>query len=286
MFCVAECVSMKLRRKVPMLRYFRLCILACVVSTFTLLSVGGASAQRRSRTAPAEVPPPPPAEESAMHYFELATEEYRTGLYMEAAAHLEQALVLDPEAPVLLFNLGRVYELMNRYDDAMSCFERLLAVTPQEATADRARTEEAIARIRGARERAQLAEAQRATEQAAEPPRVIVREHGVMDEAFWGVLIAGGVVTLGAVAVGVVSLVQRDSLGARPLTTMFTYDQYRMERESILTLGLVADITGAVGAATIAGALLLFGLREREIDLPVSVTPSTSGLQLNVQGVF
>ena len=54
----------------------------------------------------------PPAD--AMVLFESAREHYRAGRYEEAAEELERALVLDPSAPTLLFNLGRVYGLARR----------------------------------------------------------------------------------------------------------------------------------------------------------------------------
>jgi tetratricopeptide (TPR) repeat protein len=269
-------------------RHVRLSIFAMLTIGFALFGAS-ASAQRRPRHAPPpeENIPPPTQTETAMHYFELATEEYRTGLYQEAAAHLEQALVLDPEAPILLFNLGRVYELMHRYDEAMNCFERLLAVTPLEAEGDRARTEEALARIRGARERALAEEERRRAEELAAPPVApIRRQPGLADEAFWGTLVTGGVVSLAAIAIGTVTLLQRESLALRPISAMFQYDSYRRERETIQTLALVADVGGAVGAATIATALLLFGLRDTEVVMPVAVEPSSSGLQLTVRGTF
>ena len=263
-------------------------LLGCIATALALVGFSASAlAQRRPRTPPTEVEAeaPPTQADSAMRFFELATEEYRTGRYIEAATHLEQALILDPEEPVLLFNLGRVYELMNRHDDAMDCFQRLLAVTPEDAAEDRARTEEAIARIRGARERAIAAEVERAARNAT-PERVTVRQAGVADEAFWATMIAGAAVSLAAGAVGVVGLLQRESLAARPLSVMFPYEQYRLDREATLLLANVADITGAVGAATIATALLLFGLRESEVEVPVSVAPSSSGLQLIARGTF
>ncbi len=221
-----------------------------------------------------------------MRYFEMATDEYRRGQYPEAAAHLEQALVLDPEAPVLLFNLGRVYELMHRYDDALNCFERLLAVTPEDDLDGRARSEEALARLRGARERARVAEEARAAQQVVPPATVTVRQAGVADEAFWGTLIAGGVIALGAVGLGVTTLLMHDDLGRTPLSSEFTFAQYSSNRDLVRTLGLIADISGAVGAATIATALLLFGLRDTEHEVPVIVGASTDGVQLNFRGTF
>ena len=270
-------------------RYDRFRAFICALALLLASGASAANAQRgRSRTPVADPEPAPEAAptESAMRYFEMATEEYRTGQYMEAAAHLEQALVLDPEAPVLLFNLGRVYELMNRYDDALNCFERLLVVTPEGDVDGRARTEEAMARIRGARERARVAAEAHAAEQMTRPTTVTVRQAGVADEAFWGTLLTGGVIALGAVGLGVSTLLMHDELARSPLTNEFTYEQYASNRSLMQTLGLVADISGAVGAATIAGALLLFGLRDTAHEVPVTVGASTSGFQLNLRGTF
>ena len=271
-------------------RYDRLRASFCALALLLASSANAAHAQRgRARTevaVAAPTPTPEPPAESAMRYFEMATEEYRTGQYMEAAGHLEQALVLDPEAPVLLFNLGRVYELMNRYDDALNCFERLLAVTPEYDVDGRARTEEALARIRGARERARVAAEARAAEQVLAPATVTVRQAGVADDVFWGTLITGTVVALGAVSLGVTTLLMHDDLGRTPLSAEFTFEQYSSNRSLMQTLGLVADISGAVGAATIAAALLLFGLRDTEHEVPVIVGASADGVQLNFRGTF
>lgn len=272
-----------------MLRYDR--FRACTSGALALLllsQAGPVSAQRgRGRT---EVPAPAATQteptDSAMRYFEMATEEYRTGQYREAAAHLEQALVLDPEAPVLLFNLGRVYELLNQYDEALDCFQRLLVVTPDGDTSGRARTEEAMARIRGARERARVAGQADVAPQVVMPVTVLVRQPGVADEAFWGTLITGGVIALGAVVLGVTTLTLRDDLSRTPLSSEFSYDQYAGNRSTMQTLGLVTDISGAVGAATIATALLLFGLRDTTHEVPVIVGASTDGVQLNLRGTF
>ena len=261
------------------------------MALFLLSSAGAASAQRgRGRVdAPPEERPATtetvPAE-TAMRYFEMATEEYRTGRYREAATHLEQALVLDPEAPVLLFNLGRVYELLNECSEALDCFERLLVVTPASDVDGRARTEEALARIRGARERARIAAEAQAAQQIVRPVTVTVRQSGVADEAFWGTLIAGGVISLGAVGLGVTTLLLREDLSRTPLSSEFSYDQYAGNRNTMQTLGLVTDISGAVGAATLATALLLFGLRDTEHEVPVIVGASADGLQLNLRGTF
>jgi tetratricopeptide (TPR) repeat protein len=203
-----------------------------------------------------------------MQYFEHAREAYRAGRYPEAAEDLERALVLDPNAPALLFNLGRVYELMGRYDDSIEIYTRLRAFTPPDATAELARTDEILERLRGAREH------------AAPPPTVeivgaieqcptFVRERGVADEAFWGTLIAGGVVVIGAAIVGGLALSMHDGLSQRVLGSVddsghiYTYDDFSAELTNAQTLGLVADIGYGVGGATMVAALILFAVRER-----------------------
>lgn len=228
----------------------------------------------------------PPAE--AMQFFERARQAYREGRYPDAAADLERALVLDPNAPTLLFNLGRVYELMGRYDEAIDVYTRLQTVTPATETEERTRTEQILERLRGAREH------------AAPPPTVevvgaieqgptFVREHGVADGAFWTVLTTGAVVTAGAVALGITALVLHGDLANRTLSASYPYDSYQADLSTAQTLGVVADITGGVGGATILGALLLFGLRERvyEVwpDSGESVPTTTASLRLGLGAV-
>lgn len=214
-----------------------------------------------SAAAQAHEPPP-----EATAFFDQARIAYREGRYPDAAVDLERALVLDPNAPALLFNLGRVYELMGRYDDAIDVFMRLQTVTPASETEERARTEQILERIRGAREH------------AAPPPTVetvgtieqgptFVRERGVADGAFWGTLVTGAVVSLGAAALGITALLMHGGLNERVLGPDYYYEDYQAELSTAQTLGLVADITGGVGAATILGSLLLFGLRERVYEM-------------------
>lgn len=206
----------------------------------------------------------PPSE--AMTFFEQARVAYREGRYPDAAADLERALVLDPNAPALLFNLGRVYELMGRYDDSISVYMRLQAVTPATETEERARTEQILERLRGAREH------------AAPPPTVetvgtieqgptFVRERGVADVPFWVTLASGGAITLVAAILGGVALGAHGELGNRVLSAEYPYTQYQDDLNSAQVLGGVADVLGAVGGATIVGALLLFGLRERVYEM-------------------
>ena len=239
-------------------------------------------------TADAQDQREPPAE--AMQFFENAREAYREGRYPDAAADLERALVLDPNAPALLFNLGRVYELMGRYDDAISVYMRLRAVTPPTETEEIARTEQILERLHGAREH------------AAPPPTVetvgtieqgptFVRERGVADVPFWATLIAGGAVVVGAAVVGGLALSMHGALRDRVLGADYTYESYEAELDTAQVLGGVADIAGALGGATIVGALLLFGLRERIYEQWPTADGGSASLRLgpgsvSLEGTF
>lgn len=244
-------------------------VVVCGLVATVTLTAGLAHAQEQRE---------PPSE--AMQFFEQAREAYREGRYPDAAADLERALVLDPNAPALLFNLGRVYELMGRYDDSISVYMRLRAVTPPTETEEIARTEQILERLRGAREH------------AAPPPSVetvgtieqgptFVRERGVADVPFWATLITGGVIVVGAAIAGGLALSMHGALVDRTLGFEgYTYENYQSELNDAQILGGVADVAGALGGATIIGALLLFGLRERVYEM----WPESHGESAAVRG--
>jgi tetratricopeptide (TPR) repeat protein len=210
--------------------------------------------------ASAQAHEPPP---EAMALFEQAREQYRLGQYEPAAENLERALVLDPSAPTLLFNLARVYELMSEFDRSISVYRRLLAVTPTEQTEERARTQSTIDRLEGAREHRVTPPPP--TEEEERGP-TFVRERGVADLTFWGILGAGAGVTVAAVVCGISAMVLFDQ--GSSFTLMYPGDE--ATRQSYFTdaanTGIATDVLGGIGAATILGAFLLFILRERTYE--------------------
>lgn len=242
--------------------------------------VGEAAAQATGHEPPAE----------AMVLFESAREHYRNGRYPEASEELERALVLDPSAPTLLYNLGRVYELMGEYDRAITTYERLLAVTPDASPEERAQTETTLARLRGAREN------------AAPPPTVedvggmeegptFVRERGVADEAFWGVAVTGAVLAIGAGAMGIGALLVRQHVESWVLGPDGTLEDRDAQLTLAQNLGLAADITGGVSVAAFITAIGLFVFRERSYevwpsDTGASVSLGPGGVSLEVRGMF
>lgn len=253
------------------------------VAFFVLLGALAGAADAAAQETGHEPPP------EAMTLFESAREHYRNGRYQDAADELERALVLDPSAPTLLYNLGRVYELMGDYPRSISTYERLLAVIGPDA-AEREQTETTLARLRGAAEHATPPPTVEEVGTMEEGP-TFVRERGVADEAFWGVLVTGGVVTLGAAALGIAALVIRGQVDAWTLGLDGTIEDRDATLGLAQGLGLAADITGGVAVATIATALGLFVFRERTYEVwPNEVTATValgpSGGQLVVGGVF
>ncbi len=255
-----------------------------IVLVATLLSAALGTSGARAQATGHE----PPAE--AMVLFESAREHYRNGRYPEAAEELERALVLDPSAPTLLYNLGRVYELMGEYDRAIATYERLLAVTPDASPEERAQTETTLSRLRGARDN------------AAPPPTVedvgtmeegptFVRERGVADGAFWGVAVTGAVLALGAGAMGITALVMRQNVDQWTLGRDGTLEDRDAQLGIAQGLGLAADITGGVSVAAFVTAIGLYVFRERTYEVwPSDTTASVSfgpgGFTLEVGGMF
>ncbi len=242
-------------------------LLALAASALALWLLGSSAARAQRREPPAE----------AMQFFDEARVAYAEGRYEDAAVDLERALVLDLNAPTLLFNLGRVYELLGRYDDAIRVMLQLRAVTPLDATEELARTEQTLERLRGAREH------------AAPPPTVevvgtleqgptYVREHGVADDAFWGTLVAGGALVVSGAILGGLALAARGTLGTRVLGSSYSFEDYRAEHDRVRLIAGLSDGALAVGGATLIAAVVLFAARERTYEQ----WPDHAGLSLEL----
>ncbi len=226
------------------------------------------------RTAEAQAHEPPP---EAMTLFESARAHYRAGEYAAAANDLENALVLDPAAPTLLFNLGRVYELQGDYAQSISAYRRLLAVTPPEQTEERARTQDTIDRLEGAQEHREPPPQE--TGEPDERGPTYVRERGVADDAFWGTFAASGLVGLAAVGCGIGSLVLFDTGSHYTLLAPGDATQRTQYLADASSVGLAADVLGSISLAGFAAALLLFVLREHTYE-SWDVRAGGSGLEI------
>jgi tetratricopeptide (TPR) repeat protein len=164
-----------------------------------------------------------------------------------------------------LFNLGRVYELMGEYDRSIDAYEHLLTVIGPHAE-EREQTEVTLERLRGARARATPPPTIEEVGSMDDGP-TFVRERGVADEAFWAMLIGGGVVTLVAGGLGIGALTMRGQVDGWVLGR----DGDVIDRNYVLSnaqaMGIAADVVGIIGGAAILAALGLFLFRERTYEV-------------------
>lgn len=210
----------------------------------------------------------------AVELFQSAREHYREGRYPDAAADLERALILDPTSATLRYNLGRVYELLGQLENAREQYARYLDLLPADQADERERTAATIARLDGAIASG-VAHPTPEPQAAQEPLReltgsVLVRERGVADEAFF---ITGGAGLAALVVAAITGGLALDRAAARDglvLSEPGQIDAYHAEYASLdseaRALGLTTDILIGAGAAALVASLLLFVLREREVE--------------------
>lgn len=226
------------------------------------------SAKAQEPAAPAASATPP----EAVELFRSARAHYREGRYPDAAADLERALILDPSSTTLHYNLGRVYELLGELEQARRAYTDYLELLPADNAEERERTEATIQRLDGA-----IASGISQPEPvgAQEPLReltgtVLVRERGVADLAFWITGGAGIAMLVAAAVTGGVALERASARDALVLTAPGQLDAYRSEREGMDAaargLGVTTDVLLSVGGAAIIASVLLFVLREHEVE--------------------
>ncbi len=203
----------------------------------------------------------------AVELFQRARGHYVNGRYDEAAHDLENALVLDPGSPTLLYNLGRVYELSGQHDRAIAMYQSYLRVIPDEDAAERERTEAAVRRLQGAREYV------RPDEDVYSQP-LYVSQRGVADEAFWGTLIAGGVVTLAGAGLAIATAQMNDYAQTFTVGRDGELEDRQAELDHVATLAVATDVLGGIGAAALLTAGLLWVLREQSVEMYPTSAPT------------
>ena len=196
----------------------------------------------------------------AQQHFQRAKDLYQAGAYREAIAELEQARGLDPKAKDLVFNLGIVHEKLGKFDEAIAFFRQYMEMEGVTA-AERAKAENIIKRIEGAKREVAPAPSGRAT---TEPPRG--SGDGRSEEPANGRIDAA---TIAAGSVAVVGLGLGATFGILALTTKpsgfvtgrdGTYDMLQSKTSSAHTEAVIADVGFGVGiAAAVVTAYLYFG---------------------------
>jgi len=241
-----------------------------------LASTGHARAQTRHE--------PPP---EALQFFQSGRDHYQHGRYREAAIDLERALALDPASPTLLYNLGRVYELLGDAERAAGYYRSYVRVLPEgEGSEDeRAEVQAAITRLEGAAAHGELVQPPPDGDDAHAPDLrpAYVRVRGVVDLPFWVTLASGGGLLLGGGALGIVALSNHSNATGLVLRAPGDADrrQSLLDRSRHLALG--ADLVMGVGVAALIASGLLYLLRQRTVEVLPGTTADGRGASLTLR---
>lgn len=195
----------------------------------------------------------------AQQHFQRAKDLYQTGSYREAIAELEAARVLDPKGKDLVFNLGIVHEKLARFDEAIAFFRQYMEMESVTA-AERAKAENIIKRIEGAKREVAMTPPPggtgTATQPAQPPPEDTSR--GRVDAA---TITAGSVAIVG---LGVGTVFGILALSNKPSDFVTgrdgSYDKLQAQTDDAHTQAIVADVGFGVGiVAAVVTAYLYFG---------------------------
>lgn len=189
-------------------------------------------------------------------------QSFRAGDYEKAIELFEQAYALDP-VPNLLYNIGRCYEQMEQWDEAIAQYERFM-VAPDVESEARSHAMERVQSLREiqamqAREDGEVTPDETPGDPIVTPqPAPPNRTPGILATA-GGVALIGGGVVMGLMASG----------NAESITdTQLSYDDRLAARDSARTQALVADVFYVSGAAVTALGIYLIVSADSVEDNP------------------
>ncbi len=214
----------------------------------------------------ADGPAPPSAEnvKAAGQHFQKARELYQSGSYREAVSELEVALVLDPTAKDLVYNLGVLSEKLNRINDSIKYFNRYLEMDVD--ASERAKGEAFIKRLEGAKKEVPTPPPDDPDDERIKSHKRVIDKstiapppanHGTLN----GVLIVGTVLGVAGIAVG--SIMGAKALSDKPASGSVTspslpYNLLASQAQSAHTEAIVSDVAFGVGVAAALTTIFLY----------------------------
>lgn len=197
----------------------------------------------------------PTRHERAVKLFEDSAAVYREGQFGRAVELLLAAYELEP-APVLLYNLGRVYEGMGEQAKAADAYERYLRDDP--TAKDRGALEEKIQTLRRHVE-------ERKALQRSRAPRVIVTPPHKPSVLPWIVLSAGAVAAGAGMALGFSAKQLHEDAVADPVQQSAVDKQ---DRAQSMALWSDISIVGGGVMALVGGVWAFLDLRKASSGAP------------------
>jgi Tetratricopeptide repeat len=221
----------------------------------------------------------------AEQHFQRAKVLYKAGSYHEAIAELEKAHALDPAAKDLVLNLATVSEKVGAIDDALKYTQQYeqLDLT----TAEKARADEAIHRLEGAKKEldaqkaAQAARDQQQQQQPQPQPQPAPETHHGRIDVF---TIGAATIAVAGFAVGTVFGVK--ALSDKPPASGYvagtgpgasgTYANLQNEADHSHSEARIADIAFIVGGVATVGTAVLYFARTRDSKPVKTNDPATN----------
>lgn len=205
--------------------------------------------------------PAPSAEniKAAGQHFQRARDMYQAGAYRDAVHELEVAIVLDPTAKDLVYNLGVVSEKLGRIDDAIKYFRRYVDMDVD--SSERAHAEGFIKRLEGARK--EVVQAKTEDDVAPKTPDVKpppAQSH-VARTTLNVVLVSGTVIAVAGLGVG--SYFGFKALGDKPASNTITsesqpYSALANAAQNAHNEAIVADVALGVGVVAAVTTFFLY----------------------------
>jgi tetratricopeptide (TPR) repeat protein len=256
------------------------------------LSTLGASAWAQNPALGDPEPPEDPIAAEAQTRYQRGRALYQEGRYDEAVTELERALALDPDEPVLLYNLSLVHEKLDHFDDAIGYLRRFRDTGLQGE--ERERVEGTIRRLEGARQHAPAEVPQERVihvpvQVPAERPRR-GRPLGRADAAFFVTAAALGVALATTAITGAMALSEQTEVDRFVVGEDGDLSDRRVHAANADDLALVADVALVAGGVLAVSAILLYALRRAEPEEAPAAIPGLSigpgGAMATVRGRF
>jgi tetratricopeptide (TPR) repeat protein len=194
------------------------------------------------------------APEPALELHDEARRHYAEGRYREAVKKLEEAVAIDPQAKLLHYNLGLIYEKIGELDAALASYRRTLAL--ETAPNERALLERTIARLEGAKRHLRFGPEVPAPAPPPPPAPPPGDEPGVLRP--W--IYAGGAVAaaglLGAAALAIAAATTQPGPGATTGEGVSISD-LESDAETAHGLAIAADVSLGVGVAGVITTVAL-----------------------------
>lgn len=240
-------------------------------------------------------PPEDPIAAEAQTRYQHGRELYQLGQYTEAVTELERALALDPNEPVLLYNLALVHEKLDHFDDAIGYLRRYRdsGIAGEELE----RVEATIRRLEGARQHAPAEVVQPRVIHVPVPVEVPGRRpappsFGRADALFFVTAAVAGAALATTAVTGAMALSEETEVDRYTVGDDGGLGGREAHVKNANDLALAADVALTVGGVLAVTATLLYALRrgdpEREpapATRPgVALTPG--GALATVAGTF